>query len=100
MLELTFTQQAWRWYCTTAAAAKPVRVPSRGWLKIEHPPAVDHIVVVPADMPCLEVLPELLGCQAQVARTGTRVAEAARPQEDAVQGCHPLHLPVEWARYG
>ena len=51
-------------------------------------------------MPCLKILPEKLGCQAQVARTGTRVAETARPQEDAVQGCHPLDLPVEWATCG
>ena len=51
-------------------------------------------------MPCLKVLPELLGCQAQVARTGSRVAETARPQEDAVQGCQPLDLPEEWVKRG
>ena len=75
-------------------------MPSRGWLQVKNPPAIDHIVVIPADMPCLKVLPELLGCQAQVARTGSRVAETARPQEDAVQGCQPLDLPEEWVKRG
>lgn len=62
LLKPTFNQQAWGWHCITATAAKPVRVPSRGWLKVKNPPAIDHIVVVPADMPCLKILPELLGC--------------------------------------
>lgn len=51
-------------------------------------------MVIPADIPSGVVGLQLVRGEAQVGRTGSRVAEAARAQVDAMQPSQVLHFPA------
>ena len=57
-------------------------------------PAVNDVMVIPADMPSFIVLLQLGCSEPQVVSAGPRIAEAAGAQIDTLQACQLLYLPA------
>ena len=57
-------------------------------------PAINDVIVIPANMPSFIILLQLGCSESQVVGTGPRIAEASGAQEDGMQACQLLNLPA------